>query len=561
MSVPPAPIRDRDLVLAWFRFGWRGQTPRMLWLIVGSATVGLLQAGFGYLWKVVMDTAVTGDAAAAGRAMLVVGVGQSVLYMFVQGTRTWMNAHIQRVARDRVYVAMLAGKLDGLRAGDLVTRLTDDLSEEKLSWFLCSGVFRAVEAVMVVLACTSTMFWIAPELTFWSLAPLPLLFFVHRRIGGRVTQTSQAVQEAISKLGNLVHDAFTGVRVIQSSRLEPLAERSFARLAGAQADAEVRNTRAQQLFFAQFAYGWQFALAVLLLVGGAGIRVGSVSVSAFASLSGFLMTMVFQMFDFGAFVVRGRQAAASLRRLQEIVDLPVVPRPEALPDGAFVLPELLIRPYLTLEIPGGLQVAPGSFIAVTGAVGVGKSTLLSAIAERAGVSAPAAAWVPQEPALFSVTLEENIRLGAGGDDVSGVIEHACLSADLRRMPEGLRTRVGERGVTLSGGQQQRVQIARALYASRSLLLLDDATSALDAETESRFWDGLRTVSGTPATVLASTHRVSTLARADQVLWLRREEGRSVAEVGTHEQLLQNPEYSAVYGVIPTTFAEAPIIRP
>lgn len=531
----------------------------MLWLIVGSASVGLLQAGFGYLWKVVMDTAVTGDAAAAGRAMLLVGVGQSVLYMFVQGTRTWMNAHIQRVARDRVYVAMLAGNLQGLRSGDLVTRLTDDLSDEKLAWFLCSGVFRAVEAVMVVLACTATMFWIAPGLTFWSLAPLPLLFFVHRRVGGRVTQTSQAVQEAISKLGSLVHDAFTGVRVIQSSRLEPLAERSFSELASAQADAEVRNTRAQQLFFAQFAYGWQFALAVLLLAGGVGIRDGSVSVAAFASLSGFLMTMVFQMFDFGAFVVRGRQAAASLRRLQEIVDLPVVPRPSALPPGAFLLPELLIRPFLTLEIPGGLRVEPGSFIAITGSVGVGKSTLLAAIAERAGVAAPAAAWVPQEPALFSVSLEENIRLGAWGEGLLTAMESACLGPDLQRMPDGARTRVGERGVTLSGGQQQRVQIARALFASRSLLLLDDATSALDASTEGHFWDGLRAGSDRPMTVLASTHRVATLARADQVLWLRRVGARSVARVGTHEQLLEVAEYSLAYGTVPMDSAEVSLI--
>jgi len=257
--------------------------------------------------------------------------------------------------------------------------------------------------------------------------------------------------------------------------------------------------------------------------------------------------------------VRGRQAAASLRRLQEIVDLPIVSRPDALPDGAFVLPELLVRPHLTLEIPGGLPVAPGCFIAVTGAVGVGKSTLLAAIAERAGVAAPAAAWVPQEPALFSVTLEDNIRLGGSGDGLSQAMDQACLGPDLRHMPEGVRTRVGERGVTLSGGQQQRVQIARALFASRSLLLLDDATSALDADTEARFWDGLRADRDSAVTVLASTHRVATLARADQVLWLRRSGARTVALVGTHETLLANPEYSSVYGVIPASLAEAPVI--
>ncbi len=520
----------------------------MVWLLVGSGTVGLLQAGFGYLWKVVMDTAMTGDASAAGRAMMAVGVAQSALYVFVQGTRTWMNAHIQRVARDRVYAAVLRGNLDTFRTGDLVTRLTDDLSEEKLAWFLCSGVFRAVEAVMVVSACTATMFWIAPGLTMWTLLPLPLLVAVHRRIGSRVTHTANAVQAAISAVGTLVHDAFTGVRVIQFSGIEPLAERAFHQLAATQAEAEVQNTRMQQLFFAQFAYGWQLALAVLLVAGGLGIRAGNVTASDFAALSGFLMTMVFQMFDFGAFVVRGRQAAASLRRLQEIVDLaPPFERVPSPGSDGFWLPVTLRRPYLTLHFGRPIEVPPGAMIAVTGAVASGKSTLLQAIAEGNGVAAPPAAWVPQDPALFSVTLEENIRVGQPGEGLDAVVAAACLTSDIAAMPEGLATAVGERGVMLSGGQQQRLQIARALYAARSLLLLDDATSPLDAETEARFWDALH--GRTPrSTIIASTHRAATLARADLVLWLRRTGSESGVTSGTHLQLLEDPAYRALYGV-------------
>lgn len=555
---------DRALILAWFRFAWRGQTPRMVWLLIGSGMVGLLQAGFGYLWKVVMDTAVAGDASASGRAMIAVGIAQSMLYVFVQGTRTWMNAHIQQVARDRVYAAVLRGRLDGFRTGDLVTRLTDDLSEEKLAWFLCSGVFRAIEAMMVVAACTATMFWIAPGLTLWTLLPLPLLVAIHRRIGSRVTHTANAVQSAISAVGTLVHDAFTGVRVIQSSGIEALADRAFATLARGQAEAEVQNTRMQQLFFAQFAYGWQLALAVLLVAGGLGIRAGTVSASDFAALSGFLMTMVFQMFDFGAFVVRGRQAAASLRRLQELVDLeppfsrtPWAGAADAPPASseapaagvAFTLPIELRRPHLTIRFDHPIRVAAGALIAVTGAVGTGKSTLIQAIADGNGVGAPPAAWVPQDPALFSVTLEENIRVGQPGGPLDAIIAGACLSADVAAMPAGLATPVGERGVTLSGGQQQRLQIARALYTARPLLLLDDATSPLDAETEARFWDqlGSGVRSGAGPTVIASTHRASTLARADQVLWLRRDGSETRVTSGTHTQLLTDPVYNALYG--------------
>ena len=515
----------------------------MAWLIVGSGAVGVLQAAFGYLWKVVMDSAVTGDATSAGTAMVAVGLMQSALYVFVQGTRTWMNAHIQRTARDAVYAGVLRGRLDGYRTGDLVTRLTDDLSDEKLSWFLCSGVFRAVEATVVVLCCTATMFWISPTLTLWCLLPLPLLAVVHRTIGGRVTRTAAAVQDAISTLGTLVHDAFTGVRVIQSSALEPLAERAFGALALAQADAEVANTRMQQLFFAQFVYGWQLALAVLLVVGGLGIREGTVGVSDFAALSGFLMTMVFQMFDFGAFAVRGRQAAASLGRLQELMDLEPVPRP---PASDTVVLDSLVRPFLRVDFDEPVRIAAGQLIAVTGAVGSGKSTLLRAIAERMDIEAPDAAWVPQEPVLFSVSLEANVRLGEAGRDLGPSIEAARLQADLSRMPDGLATRVGERGVMLSGGQQQRLQLARALYSARGLLVLDDATSALDAETEQQFWQGLK-AHAAEQTIVAVTHRVATLARADRVVWLRRVGDRSTARTGTHAELLADPGYATLYG--------------
>ncbi len=550
-----AVLSDRALVLHWFRLTWHGQRGRMLGLIVGSATVGLLQATFGYLWKVVMDSAATGDAAAAGRTMMAVGLAQSALYIFVQGTRTWMNSHIQRVARDHVYNAVLVGHVEGYRTGDLVTRLTDDLSDEKLAWFLCSGVFRAMEAVMVVGACTAAMLWISPSLTLWSLLPLPALVILHRNIGGLATTTQEAVQVAISKLGTLIHDSFTGVRVIQSSRLEKLAERGFGELANAQAEAEIRNSSVQQLMFAEFVYGWQIAIAVLLVVGGAGIRVGTVTVADFAALAGFLMTMVFQMFDFGAFVVRGRQATTSLRRLQELVDLPAVSRPAA--SDELRLPAQVVRPFLTLDLGAERVIPPGSLVALTGAVGSGKSTLIQAIAGRTAgapeaqktapnILAPDAAWVPQEPAMFSVTIEENIRLGAEAGPTAAVVARACLDGDIARMPLGLATPVGERGVTLSGGQQQRVQIARALYAARPLLLLDDATSALDADTEARFWGGL--AGADRPTVLASTHRPATLARADVVIWLRREGVRSRATVGTHTELLRDSAYSALYGV-------------
>jgi ATP-binding cassette subfamily B protein len=151
------------------------------------------------------------------------------------------------------------------------------------------------------------------------------------------------------------------------------------------------------------------------------------------------------------------------------------------------------------------------------------------------------AWVPQDPVILSLSLAENVTLG-NGTEIGAALEAACLASDLVRWPAGVETQVGERGIALSGGQQQRVQIARALATGRPVLVLDDATSALDADTEARFWDDLDRAG---RVVVAVTHRPATLARADLVLYLR---GGVVVARGTHEELVATCEgYRGAYG--------------
>jgi ABC-type multidrug transport system fused ATPase/permease subunit len=194
------------------------------------------------------------------------------------------------------------------------------------------------------------------------------------------------------------------------------------------------------------------------------------------------------------------------------------------------------------------------FVAVTGPVGGGKSTLLAALAGQVPLSGdaprlPAQAWVPQDPVILSVSVAQNITLDGGeADGPSGttdwatLLDRACLKDEVVRWPAGLDTAVGERGVTLSGGQQQRVQLARAMAAGLPVLLLDDATSALDADTEARFWDGL---DRRDVAVIVVTHRAATLARAGVVLYLR---DGTVEARGTHAELVErHGAYRAAYG--------------
>lgn len=533
----------------WFRFAWAGFGGEMAWLVVGSALVAALHAGFAWLWKAVIDAVQTGQVDRAALWCAAAGVGQTLLYVSVQGTRARMNERIQKRARDRVFDHLLrldAATLGRWRTGDLVTRLTDDVSTEKLAWFLCSGVFRAWEALLVVLACLVGMLWIDPVLTAEALLPLPLLALMQARAGRALGERAARVQREVSRVGDVVQDVFDGVRVVQARGLGPLAKRAFGEAAARQAEAEVQNARATQAQFVTFGYGWQVALAALLGSGGARVMAGELGAGDFLAFNGFVMTLVFPMFDFGAFVVRWRQAAASLDRLEELLAAPVAAPTTVAADAGLRLPSRFTTSRGAFDLGGDVSVDAGQLLAVTGPVGAGKSTLLQALAGQLPVdgAVPAvapAAWVPQDPVILSLDVARNILL-ADGRPAPEIVRAACLEDDLARLPAGLDTPVGVRGVTLSGGQQQRVQLARALASGRPVLLLDDATSALDPDTEARFWDGL---DRRALAVVVVTHRPATLARADLVLYLRAGEA---AARGTHAELLATSgAYRGAYG--------------
>ncbi len=522
----------------WFWAVWRGETAALVAMLAGSAATAALHAAFAMSWKLVIDAARAGDPLRAGLLCVALGVAQAVFYIVVQGARTIVNERIQRRVRRRLLehlVDLDARALRGYRTGDLVTRLTDDVGNDKLSWWLCSGVLRAAEAAMICAAAVAGMIYVDPVLSAWSLAPLPALAVLQAWMSAEIAARAGAVQAAVSATNAVAQESLDGVRVLQARGLTALARRAYAEATARLAEAEVANARRAQAQFTVFGYGWQVALAVLLGVGGARVLSGATGVGDFVAFNGFVASLVFPMFDLGAFVVRGAQASASLARLDEL--LAVRPTADA---GAFA--GRVALEGFALDIGGPLAVAPGTLTAVTGPVGSGKSTLIQALAGVFGHEvADGSAWVPQDPLVLSITVRENVSLGAGVD-VDAAVDAAKLASDVAAWPGGLDTAVGDRGLTLSGGQQQRVQIARAYASAPRVLLLDDATSALDAETELRLLDTL--LSGDRAVVLV-THRVATLSRADEVIYLQRGE---VAVRGTHASLVAScPRYAAAYG--------------
>ncbi len=568
-------MNSRAVVWKWFRLVWKDSPLVLAMIVILSFASAALLTVFPWLWQYLIDE-VRQDAADPVRlnelAMwtAIVGMAHPLMYLVLQGARSVMNVVIQWRARRAVFNHLT--RLDDdfyrrWRAGDLVTRLYDDAGD-KIAWFLCSGVFRTFEASLIVTVCIGAMLTIDAWLTLFVIFPLPVLIvgqaFSQQALGRRY----RAVQESISAINDELTTTFSGIRIVQACGLGGAAQRRFLAQAENQRKAEVRTSIVQIGVFMFYGYGWQLALVALLLAGGTAVLNGEITLGQYVSFEGFVSLLVFPMFDVGMFVSKYQQTGVALNRLEALMavhdaiegteDLPTAPDLRA--GGLTVVAE-----DETCLLHGvDLEVAAGKMLAIVGEVGSGKTLILEALAgsrqpasgeiRMGGVRArdltatarAEVGYVPQDPVLLSATLEDNILLGREIDDkqLAGALDVSRLAQDLPAFPDGLQTAVGERGVTLSGGQQQRVALARALVGQPKILLLDDATAALDADTETAFWSQLDRVLP-QVTAVVVTHRIATIQRADEILVM---EGGHAVQRGQHAELMgSDGPYRRIYG--------------
>ncbi len=529
------------------------------WIVGWSFVSTALLVSQPLLWRALIDAIRTdpGSLSQTALEMVALGGAQVVAYFFLQGARSWTNARLSEICR-RILVRHLAGltpeQLAGWSIGDLLTRLHDDTGD-KVSWLLCSGVFRAFEAVLVVIAATAGIAWVAPTLAPVALAPLPLLALGQWFAQGRLAVAAAEVQAAISRSNEEIATTFGAIRVVAASGLGASRSAAFLAVSAAQRTAEVRLALLQQGVQVLFGSGATLAMLGLVAFGGAAVIRGELSLGSWIAVEGWLAALVFPMFDLGILLSRAPLAAAALTRVEAVLAAPHRPRSAVL-QGSPVLTAVAVgvdRDGRSVVEGVDLSVRPGEKLAIAGPVGSGKTTLVQAlVGQRAARGeirfggVPIAllgnaergrslAYVPQDPITLSVTLRENVALGRAVD-VDGALATSQLAMD----PE---VRAGDRGQRLSGGQAQRLALARALAGRPAVLVVDDATNALDADTEARLWAAVGQAHPEAAIVVA-THRPSVLARADRVIFLVR--GR-VAGAGTHAELLADPAYRQLYG--------------
>lgn len=473
------------------------------------------------------------------------------------------------------------------RVGDLMARATNDLQAVRM---VCGpAIMYASNTVFQSIGALALMATLHLRLTGIALLALPLVALVTKFFGQRIYERFQAVQETFAAVSTKAQENFAGVRVVRAYAQEAAEERSFAEVNQRLIDGNRRLARWSAAFhpLLQATIGLGFVL--VLGFGGREILAGRLTIGQFVTFNIFLGELAWPMIAVGWVMNLSQRGAASMGRIQEVLaTVPAVadvPVPAASPtdvcslpafveprlDGAvamrgltfaYPLPpagsEVLVgergeRPPALLAVD--LAVPVGQTVGVVGRTGSGKSTLLSLVARlweappgtlsidgREIAEIPLAtlrgslAMVPQETFLFSATIGENIALGrpdAPREAIAEAARLAGLGSDLERLPQGLDTRVGERGITLSGGQKQRVALARAILCDPRILLLDDCLSAVDTHTEEEILGHLRTVFP-GRTVFLVAHRVSTVARADQIVVLDR--GR-IVERGSHQELI------------------------
>lgn len=496
---------------------------------------------------------------------LTLAVGRFLWRYFIFGA----SRSIEHEIRDNLF-----GHLETLdveyynehKTGDLMTRFTSDLNAVRMA--IGPAVIAAFDAVvMTVMVIGQMMVYVNLKLTLVAIIPMIFIAFGELYYGKIMQKRYLERQEAVSDLTDFVQESFSGVRVVKAFVRERSQIKAFAKANANAKQKNLRIARMESVVIPLLDVVIGISSLLTLLYGGYLALAGEITIGRFVAFNQYITMLVWPMLACGEAINMFSQGGAGIRRIQEVFE----EKPE-IADQADVAEadrigqikgDIRLK-HLTFIHRGhseptlkdiSLDIRAGTTLAVIGRTGNGKSTLVNLLLHlyevRPGMifidgmdinSIPLKtlreniAYVPQDNFLFSDTLKSNIAFGTDNEEMDEIIRAAttaCIHDNIIAFPDGYDTIVGERGVTLSGGQKQRSSIARALKKDAPILILDDALSAVDTDTEEKILKNLKENRQGKSTILIA-HRISTIQNADVILVLEDGEAR---ECGNHGELM------------------------
>lgn len=451
------------------------------------------------------------------------------------------------------------------KTGELMSRVTNDLSNVRM--LLGPGIMYSLNTVATAAVAIAFMLSIDWRLTLASLLPMPVVSLGVRKVGRRINALTEESQEKLADLSARVQESMAGARVVKAFSQEGQEIEDFRRLNQDLVEKNNQLNRVTSVFYPLMQFVIGLAIVIILWFGGREVVQGAISRGQLVQFIFYLGTLAWPMIALGWVVNLLERGRASMQRLNYILDTePDVKDGFAVRSGFEVRGEIEFR-NLTFAYNGTpvlkniyLKIPAGRTLAIVGATGSGKSTLVQLIPRLynappntlfldgvpienipLGTLRRAIGFIPQDTFLFGESIRENIAFGVDDATDSQIERAAAVSsilADIQQFPSGFKTIVGERGITLSGGQKQRTAISRAVIRDPEILILDDALSSVDTYTEEQILQELEHVMSGRTAILIS-HRVSTVRNADEIVVLDQGE---IVERGTHEELLANGGY-------------------